>query len=275
MRSLLTLWLFAALPDLLWASHTTLIVEGDNDASRICKPAPNWDIKGHAPMKDLLGNVAVVALYSALYHLFHLFTCRIGGLRDKLNRNNLTDVSFIIVNEREPHSRAMYWALKRSAPHGVPVYQQEPLQNDVWEALDGDKDDFLIYDRCGLLTFHTVMPYSFLHYRFVEAAITATYLKNICNCTNNSTSSAGANDITKNGTAQPDDGDDSEVGDAASGGTHQHSHHHHRHLPNHPHHHDQHSSHQNQSLHQQDTNQNNSPHHHHQPHHNHHGNGSD
>lgn len=88
-----------------------------------------------------------VRLYPALYLLFHLFICRIGGLRDRLNRSNMTEVSFIIVNERDAHSRAMYWELKRNAPTGVPVFQQQPLQNDVWEALDGDKDDFLVYDR--------------------------------------------------------------------------------------------------------------------------------
>ncbi|KAG7227413.1 hypothetical protein INR49_000418 [Caranx melampygus] len=88
----------------------------------------------------------------------------------------------MIVNEQEAHSRAMYWELKRRAPPGVPVYQQTAIQDDVWEALDGDKDDFLVYDRCGLLTFHIVLPYSFLHYPYVEAAIRATYLKNICNC---------------------------------------------------------------------------------------------
>lgn len=53
----------------------------------------------------------------------------------------------MIVNEREAQSRKMYWELKRKAPPGVPVYQQAPFQNDVWEALDGDKDDFLVYDR--------------------------------------------------------------------------------------------------------------------------------
>uniref|UniRef100_A0A3P9C9X8 Selenoprotein P2 n=1 Tax=Maylandia zebra TaxID=106582 RepID=A0A3P9C9X8_9CICH len=246
MGSLLMLWLFAALPGLLWASHSTLIVEGDNDASRICKPAPQWDIKGYAPMRDLLGNVAVVALlYPALYLVFHLFIRRIGGLRDRLNRSNMTEVSFIIVNERDAHSRAMYWELKRSAPTGVPVFQQQPLQNDVWEALDGDKDDFLVYDRCGLLTFHIVMPYSFLHHPFVEAAIRATYQKNICNCT------------------LVDEG--SEVADTASGGTHHHHHHDHHHddPPSHQHHHDQHSSHQNQSLHQQDQGDSTSHHHHH------------
>lgn len=55
----------------------------------------------------------------------------------------------MIVNEQEPVSRALYWQLRRRAPPGVPVYQQAPLQDDVWEALDGDKDDFLIYDRCA------------------------------------------------------------------------------------------------------------------------------
>lgn len=57
--------LYAALPGLLWASHVSLLVEGDNDASRICKPAPHWTIKERAPMQELLGNVVVVALLKA------------------------------------------------------------------------------------------------------------------------------------------------------------------------------------------------------------------
>lgn len=65
MHSLSSLWLYTALPGMLWASQVSLIVEGDNDASRICKPAPNWTIKGHAPMQELLGNVVVVALLKA------------------------------------------------------------------------------------------------------------------------------------------------------------------------------------------------------------------
>ncbi|CAL8313843.1 unnamed protein product [Gadus morhua 'NCC'] len=108
---------------------------------------------------------------------------KIGHLREKLSRSNLTDVAFMIVNEREFQSRAMYWELKRRAPPNVPVYQQGPLQDDVWEILDGDKDDFLVYDRCGLLTFHIVLPYSFLTQPYVEAAVRATSLKDICNCT--------------------------------------------------------------------------------------------
>ncbi len=65
MHSLLSLWLYAALPGLLWASHVSLVVEGDKDASRICKAAPHWEINGKTPMQELLGNVVVVALLKA------------------------------------------------------------------------------------------------------------------------------------------------------------------------------------------------------------------
>ncbi|KAL8178798.1 UNVERIFIED_CONTAM: hypothetical protein K2H54_056570 [Gekko kuhli] len=89
----------------------------------------------------------------------------------------------MIVNEKTPFSRAMYWELKRHAPEGIPVYQQEILEPDVWQILHGDKDDFLIYDRCSKLTFHIQLPYSFLHFPYVEAAVHHTYHKDYCgNC---------------------------------------------------------------------------------------------
>ncbi|KAJ8270867.1 hypothetical protein GJAV_G00120160 [Gymnothorax javanicus] len=166
-----TMWLWGfgalcltALPGLLLGEP--IFVEGDRDSSRICKPPPRWSIGDEVPMERLLGKAS-----------------RLGGLRDKLARGGLKDVGFIVVNEREAQSRAMFWELKRRVAEGIPVYQQAPLQDDVWEALQGDKDDFLVYDRCGRLTFHIVLPYSFLHYPFIEAAIRATYLKDICgNC---------------------------------------------------------------------------------------------
>uniref|UniRef100_A0A7M4FP35 Selenoprotein Pb-like n=2 Tax=Crocodylus porosus TaxID=8502 RepID=A0A7M4FP35_CROPO len=95
----------------------------------------------------------------------------------------MADVSYMIVNEKAPLSRAMYWELKRQAPAGVPVYQQGVLDPDVWQILDGDKDDFLIYDKCGRLVFHISLPYSFLHFPYVESAVHFVYHKDYCgNC---------------------------------------------------------------------------------------------
>ncbi|NXX99669.1 SELPB protein, partial [Centropus bengalensis] len=89
----------------------------------------------------------------------------------------------MIINEKAPLSRAMFGELKRQAPPGVPVFQPDPEEPDVWQILGGDKDDFLVYDRCGRLAFHIQLPYSFLHFPYVESAIRFTYSKDFCgNC---------------------------------------------------------------------------------------------
>uniref|UniRef100_H2MB78 Selenoprotein P N-terminal domain-containing protein n=1 Tax=Oryzias latipes TaxID=8090 RepID=H2MB78_ORYLA len=150
----------------------------------------------------------------------------------------------MIVNELEALSQTMHWKLKKKAPTGVPVYQQSSLQKDVWEILDGDKDDFLIYDRCGLLTFHIVLPNSFLQNADVENAITATYTQDICNCSVSTNSIQRPADEPENVTttleASPNDS------------RHEHAHHHH---PHHQHLHHHHPHHQHL--------------HHHHPHHQH------
>ncbi|NXC13454.1 SELPB protein, partial [Corythaeola cristata] len=89
----------------------------------------------------------------------------------------------MIVNEKAPLSRAMFRELERQVPPGVPVFQPEPEDPDVWQVLGGDKDDFLVYDRCGRLAFHIQLPYSFLHFPYVESAIRYTHNKDFCgNC---------------------------------------------------------------------------------------------
>lgn len=62
MQALWALWL-SALPALLGASP--LFLEKESNGSRICKPAPKWEIDGQTPMNDLLGNVVIVALLKA------------------------------------------------------------------------------------------------------------------------------------------------------------------------------------------------------------------
>uniref|UniRef100_A0A452IWN6 Selenoprotein P N-terminal domain-containing protein n=1 Tax=Gopherus agassizii TaxID=38772 RepID=A0A452IWN6_9SAUR len=157
-----------AVATLLGLVSATLAEVAENK-TRLCQPAPRWEINGTAPMTGALGRVT--------------FCLNLGGLREKLSQDGLADISYMIVNEKTPLSRAMFWELKRWAPEEVPVYQQEILEPDVWQILDGDKDDFLIYDRCGRLAFHIPLPYSFLHFRYVESAVRFTYTKDVCgNC---------------------------------------------------------------------------------------------
>uniref|UniRef100_A0A493SST1 Selenoprotein P N-terminal domain-containing protein n=1 Tax=Anas platyrhynchos platyrhynchos TaxID=8840 RepID=A0A493SST1_ANAPP len=154
-----------------------LASEGATNGSRLCQEAPAWQINGSSPMAEAAGQVTVVALLKPRH-----FGC-LGGLRQRLSRQGMADVRYMIVNEQAPLSRAMFGELQRQAPPGVPVFQQQPQEPDVWQLLGGDKDDFLVYDRCGRLAFHIQLPYSFLHFPYVESAIRFTHSKDYCgNC---------------------------------------------------------------------------------------------
>ncbi|KAE8609938.1 hypothetical protein XENTR_v10011953 [Xenopus tropicalis] len=174
--------------------------------SSICKPPPKWSIEGEVPMAEALGKVTVVALLQASCGFCLVQAARMGPLRYKLSLQGMTDIKYMIVNDQSLHSANMFPELKRWAPEGIPVYQQTPGQDDVWELLDGNKDDFLIYDRCGRLTFHVRLPLSFLHFPYVEAAILSTYNESFCgNCSFTSNSTL----IPMNGTTVSPSGDDS------------------------------------------------------------------
>ncbi|MEE6495236.1 hypothetical protein FKM82_001987 [Ascaphus truei] len=181
------------------------LVSSAENGTEICQLAPTWSIGGEEPMAGTLGQVTVL-----------------GPLRDKLTLQGLTNISYIIVNDQSYLSRLKYPELQRRAPTEVPVYQQSPFQPDVWQILNGEKDDFYIYDRqvpavksqtaepCGRLTFHIRLPLSFLHFPYVEAAIRSTYSDDYCgncsfysNSTLNGTAVSTANDSTVSPTAAP------------------------------------------------------------------------
>jgi len=74
----------------------------------------------------------------------------------------LEGVSFMVLNGRKGSS-TFSWYKKNVY---FPAYQ-EPFNQTYWEALDGDKDDMLVYDRCGRLSSHLKLPKSDLTYSFV------------------------------------------------------------------------------------------------------------
>uniref|UniRef100_A0A8C0V5U1 Selenoprotein Pb-like n=1 Tax=Cyanistes caeruleus TaxID=156563 RepID=A0A8C0V5U1_CYACU len=160
-----------------WLGLASASEEAAN-SSRICQEAPAWTINGSSPMEGAAGQVTVVALLKAMPPSRSL-----GGLRERLARQGMANVRYMIINEKAPLSRAMLPELERHAPPGVPVFQPEQEDPDVWQVLGGDKDDFLVYDRCGRLAFHIQLPFSFLHFPYVEAAIRYSHIKDFCgNC---------------------------------------------------------------------------------------------
>nr|DBA23700.1 TPA: hypothetical protein GDO54_014591 [Pyxicephalus adspersus] len=86
----------------------------------------------------------------------------------------------MVINNQEERSRLKHDELKSRVSEYIPVYQQEVEQPDVWKQLNGNKDDFLIYDRCGRLVKHIKLPYAFLQFNYVEDAIKSVYCENTC-----------------------------------------------------------------------------------------------
>ncbi|EHA98867.1 Selenoprotein P [Heterocephalus glaber] len=120
-----------------------------------------------------------------IIHLMHFFPkyLRFEDLRVKLEKEGYSNISFVIVNHQGSNSRLKYIQLKNQVSDHIPVYQQEEHQTDVWSLLNGNKDDFLIYDRCGRLVYHLGLPYSFLSFPYVEEAIKIAYCEEKCgNC---------------------------------------------------------------------------------------------
>lgn len=105
------------------------------------------------------------------------------GLRVKLEKEGFSNISYVVVNHQGLSSRLKYMHLKNRVSEHIPVYQQEENQTDVWTLLNGNKDDFLIYDRCGHLVYHLGLPFSILSFSFVEEAIKVAYCEKKCgNC---------------------------------------------------------------------------------------------
>uniref|UniRef100_A0A8B9G7E2 Selenoprotein P n=1 Tax=Amazona collaria TaxID=241587 RepID=A0A8B9G7E2_9PSIT len=146
------------------------LLPGGGTENQYCKEPPEWHIGDENPMLGSRGSVTVVALLQA-------------NLRVKLENEGLVNVSYIIVNHQGSYSQRKFHLLQESVSEYITVYQQDEQQDDVWTKLNGNKDDFLIYDRCGRLVYHLGLPYSFLSFDYVEESIKTAYCEKKCgNC---------------------------------------------------------------------------------------------
>ncbi|NWR75089.1 SEPP1 protein, partial [Centropus unirufus] len=161
---------------------------------------------------------------------FFTFSTRLEDLRLKLENEGLVNISYVVVNHQGASSQRKFHLLKESVSDYITVYQQDEQQDDVWTALNGNKDDFLIYDRCGRLVYHLGLPYSFLSFPYVEESIKIAYCENKCgNCsyTELDFDDGVCENITKKAEETP-----AEIEPKPTG---QHSHHHHPHRHHHHH----------------------------------------
>uniref|UniRef100_A0A3Q3BST7 Selenoprotein P N-terminal domain-containing protein n=1 Tax=Kryptolebias marmoratus TaxID=37003 RepID=A0A3Q3BST7_KRYMA len=132
----------------------------------------------------------------------------------------------MVVNDQGGEAERLHPLLAQRLSENILLHKQSEQQPRVWQTLNGKKDDFLIYDRCGRLTHHISLPYSIIGHGHIERAIKDTY----CNqeCTNAA--------VQPNADAIPPVGDNTEHGHGRHHGQghqrhHGHGHHGHGHHP--------------------------------------------
>ncbi|KAM7416029.1 hypothetical protein PAMA_018209 [Pampus argenteus] len=152
------------------------------------------------------------------------------GLRQKLESQGLKDVIYMVINHQGEQAQRLHRMLEQRLSENITLYKQLEQQPDVWQTLNGEKDDFLIYDRCGRLTHHISLPYSIIGQGHVEGAIKDTYCTRKCgNCTHESTETP--EECKEKADTQPD-ADGAPAVEEDTG----HGHHHGRHHGRHGHH---------------------------------------
>lgn len=119
-----------------------LVVEGK---VQLCHPPPNWTINnGSDPMRQSLGNVTLVTLLNASFRFGLKQALSMENMLSFLKSTGLKDFHFIIINANDLDASEKFKEL--STKVSFAVYQESDSEN-VWDVLDGGKDDMFIYDR--------------------------------------------------------------------------------------------------------------------------------
>ncbi|XP_063396993.1 selenoprotein P-like [Mytilus trossulus] len=98
-------------------------------------------------------------------------------IRQEYIAHGRTEISFMIVNSKEVPEQIG----QLSSRANFPVYQDTSTTN-IWNKLNGGKDDVLIYDRCGKLVYFIPFPSSLLRYHLTDWAIRTAYDTDPCGC---------------------------------------------------------------------------------------------
>lgn len=78
------------------------------------------------------------------------FPHRIDGLRQKLETQGLNDVVYMVINHQGEQAQRLHPLLAQRLSDKISLYKQGEQQPDVWQTLNGKKDDFIIYDRFAM-----------------------------------------------------------------------------------------------------------------------------
>ncbi|XP_066591160.1 uncharacterized protein [Prorops nasuta] len=165
-----------------------------------CSLATFWE--------EQLGVVNVYAFLDVTWKYSYKQTVMLKLLKERLEKNGFTDILFFVVaappdflpdtleeeiekaawkeismlEQRELQDMDEKWihkALKDSDPTELLVLHDNP-ELRIWEKFHASRDQILVIDRCGRLTYQVIVPWSILYFPYVKAAILSTYKEDPC-----------------------------------------------------------------------------------------------
>lgn len=97
------------------------------------------------------------------------------GLRQKLENQGLKDVVYMVINDRGEKAQQLHPLLAQRLSENIALYKQSEQQPDVWQTLNGKKDDFLIYDR-----FVFGVTFTLCRGKHITATLTSLFVRFLC-----------------------------------------------------------------------------------------------
>ncbi|CAL7944614.1 unnamed protein product [Xylocopa violacea] len=156
--------------------------------------------------KEQLGHVNVFAFLDPSWYYSYRQVIMLELLKKRLEKSGFSNILFFVVmpplnfpeDSLENDAEIIAWKeISNSIPeyflsvddtlfnsfakqkNGV-TFLQDTNELGIWESFHAAKDEIVIIDRCGKLTYQLIVPWSILYFPYAKAAILSTYKEDPC-----------------------------------------------------------------------------------------------
>ncbi|RUS91348.1 hypothetical protein EGW08_000865 [Elysia chlorotica] len=150
----------------------TFTLKGVTSQARCSVPEWPSGIDGENPLQLHAGKVLLVALMQGYCRYCWIQAHNLERLRDHLHNRGFSDVEMILINGGGALSRINNETYAQYT--NLTVYQ-DTANNTLFNLFGGEKDDFIIYDRCGQRVARLTRRFSYLGHTYTERALRAIH----------------------------------------------------------------------------------------------------
>ncbi|XP_071859634.1 uncharacterized protein isoform X1 [Bombus fervidus] len=158
--------------------------------------------------KEQLGHVNVFAFLDPSWYYSYRQAIMLGLLKKRLDKSDFSNILFFMVtppsdlpeDSTENNIEIKAWReiskniqdseyfldLEESLFADVEnkkrdiIFLQDTSELGIWRSFRASKDEVIIIDRCGKVTYQIIVPWSILYFPYVKAAILSTYNEDVC-----------------------------------------------------------------------------------------------